>query len=147
MCRTIGRAVMALVSLLVLAAPGPAARADVPTAATPSRSGSHLAMRNEMRAVIDAERVTLEALNARFRQSADAEAGLAIQREIAQLKVQTELSLLRIQARHARAAGRATVADAIERAIREIESPPVPLPAGIRPVPAPGTPATPAPTR
>ena len=52
-----------------------------------------------------------------------------------QLKLGTEIALLRVQARYARAEGRLAVAAHLDDAIRELESPPVPPQTAVRPSP------------
>jgi hypothetical protein len=92
-------------------------------------------MMTEIRALLADEHRTLVALNERFRRTTDPAAALALQREIAQLKFGTEIALLRVQARYARAEGRPSVAAHLENAIRELESPPVPRQTAVRPAP------------
>jgi len=103
----------------------------ISTAATPAPATTVTAkarvhpMVAEMRAVLETERVEFRNLFARFRAAPDATAALAVQREIEQLKLSTEISLLRIQADYARRAGRAAQAAELEKVIAELQAPPV----------------------
>jgi hypothetical protein len=83
-------------------------------------------MAAEMQQAIRMERDGLRRLHARFQQTSDPHAALAIQREIEALKVGTELELLRIQANHARREGRVEAAKRIETVIEQILNPVVP---------------------
>jgi hypothetical protein len=94
------------------------------------------AMMTEIRALLADEHRTLASLNERFRRTTDQAAAIALQREIAQLKLGTEIALLRVQARYARAEGRLAVAAHLDDAIRDLESPPVPPQSAVRPSPA-----------
>lgn len=93
----------------------------------------------EIRAVLDGERAALRPLNERFRAAKDPDAAIAIQREIARVKLDTEVAVLRVQAKHARAAGRADVAASLETAIQQILEPSAPPPATPRPARTPTT--------
>jgi len=76
-------------------------------------------------------------LDARFAETTNETAAMAIQQEIEQIKQDTELAILAIQARHARAAGDENLALSIDAAIATLQNPPPP-PANTteRPVPA-----------
>lgn len=90
----------------------------------------------EMRAVLDAEHAQLATLRSRFKEAGSAAAALEIQRSVDKLKAETEISLLRIQSRHARKAGRLQLADRIDAAIQEILAPPRRLQPIPRPAPS-----------
>lgn len=92
-------------------------------------------MMTEMQAVLALEAEKLAELRQRGRESATPDGALAVQREIERLKFETEIALLRVQARHARAAGRVEVATRIEVAIADLVNPPRPLAPAARPVP------------
>ena len=99
----------------------PAAKhAPAPTL-TPAKPANPMV--TEMRAVLETERVQFANLFARFRVAPDGAAALAVQREIEQLKVGTEISLLRIQADYARRAGRISQAAELEKVITELQAP------------------------
>lgn len=78
----------------------------------------------ELAQALEAERRALVALQARFDAALDEQAALAVQREIDRLKASTEVTLLRIQARHARLRGREAAARRIESAIEGLLQPP-----------------------
>ena len=135
-----GLPVLLLGFLLCAALPAPGHAAEVtapptppaPKVASPVKPG---AMMTEIRTLVADERRALAALNERFRRTTDQAAAIALQREIAQLKLGTEIALLRVQARYARAEGRLAVAAHLDDAIRELESPPVPPQTAVRPSP------------
>lgn len=77
----------------------------------------------DLRAVLDREGEQLAALEAERGKAADAQAALDVQRRIEKLKQQTEVDLLRVQAVHARRAGRIAVAERIDAAIVELTQP------------------------
>lgn len=129
---------LAILLLTLLAGAAPAVRAEgeapATTTATP-RVARVNPMMTEIRAVLDGERTTLARLNQRFRAAADGADAEAIQKEIAQVKLDSEIAVLRVQVKYARAGGRDAVAAFLEGAIRAMQSPPVQLPAETRPVP------------
>ncbi len=91
----------------------------------------------EIQSALAEQQRQVAALDARFAETTDATAALAIQREIEQIKQDTELAILAIQARHARAAGDENLAQSIDAAIATLQNPPPPpAPAVERPVPA-----------
>jgi hypothetical protein len=135
------------------AAPAPAATAPPEIAAPPSNETAAVAPARPRRpvnplyagitALIEAEGEQLRVLARRLDATRDSEAAMAIQREIEQVKVQTELSILRLQSEHARRSGKAALADRLDAAIREMQEPrPAPKPASR---PAPGATTTPTP--
>lgn len=132
----------ALAMLLLAVAFTGAARAADETAA-PAEKAPRVAkaspMMIEIRAVLDGERTALKSLNERFRAAKDPDAAIAIQREIARVKLDTEVEVLRVQVKHARAAGRADVAASLETAIQQILEPSTPPPAAPRPARTPTT--------
>jgi len=78
---------------------------------------------------LDEERTRHAELEARFRAATDERQALEVQREIETLARDTELRILRIQADHARQAGREAVAECVEAAIAEMMAPrPTPVP-------------------
>lgn len=131
-----------LLSLVLIAVALPAfVRADEETAvpAPKPRLVKASPMMVEIRAVLDEERAALKTLNERFRAAKDPDAAIAIQREIARVKLDAEVAVMRVQAKHARAAGRADVATNIEAAIRMMLEPEAPPPATPRPARTPTT--------
>jgi hypothetical protein len=93
-------------------------------------------MLQDIKVLWEARQAERAALEERFRTAGDEATALAIQREIEELMVQTELSILRIQADHARREGRIADAEKIEAAITEMTSPPQLPPPPERPAPA-----------
>ena len=87
-------------------------------------------------ALIEAEGEQLRVLTRRLDATRDSDAAMGIQREIEQVKVQTELSILRLQSEHARRAGRIAVADRLDAAIREMVEPRPAMTPVSRPAPA-----------
>jgi hypothetical protein len=86
-------------------------------------------MMAEIRAALAEEEARRTELAADFDAATDERAALEIQREIETLARDTELRILRIQADHARLAGRGAVALEIEAAITEMTAPrPTPQP-------------------
>jgi hypothetical protein len=120
------------------AAPASAATVGVtPAPATPPAAGRPSALMTEIRAALDAERDRVVALDARVRACTDRRQALALQREIESVKRDTEVTLLRIQATHARRAGRTALADRLEAAVAEMLAPPPPAATPVvRPEPA-----------
>lgn len=88
----------------------------VPTAEAPALAPEMV----EIMAAITAERTLVDDLTARLRATTDNAAALALEREIEATKWSTELTILGIQARHARAAGREEQAQAIEASITQM---------------------------
>lgn len=111
----------------------PAAAEDAVAPAPKPRLAKASPMMTEIRAVLDEERAALRVLHERFRATKDADASIAIQREIARVKLDAEVSVLRVQAKHARAAGRADVAANLEAAIQKMLEPDAPPPSAPRP--------------
>jgi hypothetical protein len=94
----------------------PAAAPDA--ALTVAQTPTALAL--ELSAVLQDEAARLRELEASFGAAADASSALAVEREIAAVKSVTEIRLMRVQARHAREAGRLEAAVRIEAAIAEL---------------------------
>lgn len=134
MWRTISRSsalvLVAILAAKVLAAPvtGPAIaenRAELeaegtwtePAAEPRNAAPKPTALALAMRAILDAESQSLATLQARFAAAADEKTALEAQREIQRVKSETEIALLRVQAAHARAAGKAQAAADIDAAI------------------------------
>jgi hypothetical protein len=101
-------------------APNPRPTEAPATPSTTVRRQSHSSLMTEITAALEAERTLLRRLEAEVRGAAGSEAGLALQRQIAQVKQSTEIELLRIQARHARREGHSALAEKIEAAVREL---------------------------
>ena len=117
----------------------PASSAEAPAALAPAPAAPVRAaspMRLEMQALLAAEHEQVLALRERAAKAPSADEALALQREIEKLKFDTEVSLLRVQAKHARAAGRTEVATRIEAAVTELLSPPKVMAPAARPVPS-----------
>lgn len=130
-----------LLFLLLLAAlpAGPSAAEETAAPVPKPRLAKASPMMVEIRAVLDEERAALKSLNERFRAAKDADAAIALQREIARVKLDAEVAVLRVQAKHARAAGRADVAANLEAAIQKMLEPEAPPPATPRPARTPVT--------
>jgi hypothetical protein len=103
----------------------PAVAVTPPPAVATARSAEML----EIELVINSERARVTELAARVRDLGDDAAALAVQLEIEQIKQGTEIEILRIQAKHARLAGREAQATAIEAALAQMLSPAPVLPA------------------
>lgn len=112
----------------------PAPETAAPAPAVSARPLSPMLV--EMQTVIAAEQEQLAALRTRVAKASSPEEALALQREIEKLKFDTEVSLLRVQAKHARTAGRTEVATRIEAAISELVNPPKVKAPAARPVPS-----------
>jgi hypothetical protein len=94
----------------------------------------------EIQAVLADEQTKVAELQARLEAATDDHAALALQKEIEQIKVETELNILRLQATYARNEGRIEQAAEIEAVIAEMLSPrPVGVPIE-RPAPTQGNP-------
>lgn len=113
----------------------PAASAEAPAALAPAPARAPSPMLLEMQALLTAEHEQVLVLRERAAKAANADEALALQREVEKLKFDTEVSLLRVQAKHARAAGRTEVATRIEAAVAELLNPPKLKAPAARPVP------------
>ena len=105
---------LALLGLVVLALIPLSLRATEAT--SPERPRSPLAIAIDE--AVAAERTTVAELQIRFENELDPQAAVRIQREIAHTKQQTEITVLRIQARFAREAGRTEAAEKIEASVQ-----------------------------
>lgn len=114
----------------------PASSAEAPAALAPAPVRAASPMLLEMQALLAAEHEQVLVLRERAAKAASADEAMALQREIEKLKFDTEVSLLRVQAKHARAAGRTEVATRIEAAISELVNPPKLKAPAARPVPS-----------
>ena len=161
---TTALSLVALLATLALAqeAKKPAAQpnagpAQQPAGAAPARSGQKLGeaaaqpvapevgetarkpvrspMVTEMMALIDQQDGKLKDLAGRLKKATSNEEAFAIKREIEQVKLGTEVSLLRVQADYARRDGRTADADRLDAAIRALLTPPRPGTPVNRPVP------------
>lgn len=95
-------------------------------------------------AMLEAEKQQLVALRTKLAVAKDSDAAMAIQREIEQVKVGTEIGILRLQAEHARQRGRTATADGLEAAIRQMQQPPARATSATRPAPATESASTPS---
>ena len=77
----------------------------------------------EIDALLEVERVQLAELKARLQAAPDEETALAIQREVRQLKMETELEILRVQIRSAREMGRLDTVERLEQTIEYLTNP------------------------
>lgn len=77
----------------------------------------------EIRSLLQEERAEVVTLAERFTAASDEQTALAIQQEIQEVKVRTELQILRLQADHARRGGREEVAQQIDAAITAMTTP------------------------
>ncbi len=73
--------------------------------------------------VLDREDAQVAALQAELARIADPMAALAVQRRIEKVKQDSEVELLRVQATHARAAGKSALAAQLDAAIAEMTAP------------------------
>ncbi len=96
---------------------------EAPLAPPVSAATEPSPMMREIQAAWDAQAFAVEALEARAATCADPVAGLALQRQIEDLRAQVEVQILTIQARYARQEGRLEVAAEIEAAVAEMTSP------------------------
>lgn len=122
------------------AAPGQAATSAASSAAAPAApvaaKRALSPMLAEMHTFIEAQDLKLAELNAKQAAAHTNDEGIALQQQIQALKLDTEVSLLRIQATYARREGRAQDADRIESVVRDMLSPPrIASPAANRPIP------------
>lgn len=116
-----------------LAPESSSATTEVSEPARPVRTASPMML--EIRGVLAAENEKLAGLRERAKSAATPEIAIVIQREIERVKFDTEIALLRTQAKFARAAGRTEVAARIERAVADLLNPPKPLAPAARPAP------------
>jgi hypothetical protein len=120
-------------------APSPAAVAQEEPAPAPpdtapaTRAPSPLML--EVRAALEREREQVEALRARLKEKPGDREALALQREIESVKLDTEVTILRIQAGAARRAGHAALAERLEIAARDLLTPPAATTTAARPAP------------
>lgn len=113
-----------MAAALLLAGPSsPPTHAADATAPRPPAARTLSPLMTELRTLLDEERTSLASLGRQLAGTHDQASALAIQREVARVKLSTEVALLRVQAKHARAAGHAAFADELEAAARELESP------------------------
>lgn len=97
------------------ALPIPAAIARPRPAATPLLS--------DLYDVLDRQDAAVAVLQSELARTADPMAALAVQRRIEKVKQDAEVELLRVQATHARAAGKAALAAQLDAAIAELTAP------------------------
>jgi hypothetical protein len=120
--------------------PAGSASTAPPGAVVVKRPASPLML--DLMAVMDAEEKQIGVLQAKLAQATDAVSAIAVQREIEKVKFDTEVALLRVQATHARRAGRTALAVRIDAAIEEMLRP---VARGVpieRPAPTPTTATT-----
>ncbi len=89
----------------------------------------------EIRQALEGERRTVDELAAALDAARDEDEAMAILRRIHEAKRGAQIEVLRIQARHARAAGRTEAAAGIDAAIERLLAPPPPPVAQERPAP------------
>jgi hypothetical protein len=80
-------------------------------------------MTMEINAVLEQSRLQVATLQDRFDNEPNAEAAVAIVRQIEQLKINTELDILRVQVRYARTAGNVELAQQIEASLTQMTTP------------------------
>ncbi len=98
---------------------------------------AHLSpLMREIRSAWEAQAVAVAALETRLETAADATEFLALQRQIEDLRVGTEVRFLEIQARHARSEGRLDAAARLEAAVARMTAPPPRAEPVARPAPA-----------
>jgi hypothetical protein len=112
------------------AASGPLARSAAPEPASPRPTGptgivlsQQDPLAAEMQHELDRQREDYARLITRLTQARSESEGFAIQEELRQSQVAFQVALLRIQAAHARRAGRERLAWQFERAIDELITP------------------------
>lgn len=80
-------------------------------------------MTMEINTVLDLARVEVAALQERFDNESNDNAALALSVQIEQIKINTELDILRVQKRYAEAAGNTELATELEEALTSMTSP------------------------
>ena len=117
-------------------APAPAAAAAQKSAAAPANAAEPAAptvtfkkpaqspMITELMALLAGQDEKLADLAARQKKATTGDEAIAVQREIQELKLGTEISMLRIQATYARREGRTADADRLDGVVRDLVSPP-----------------------
>ncbi len=113
----------------------PAAAGSVP--ASPKKAAvrrSPLAL--ALQATLDREAETMAALQVRLAATRDGETAFALQKQMEQLKFDTEIALLQVQADHHRIGGRVAAAEQLEAVIRDMKAPPRAFAPIQRPAPA-----------
>ncbi len=80
-------------------------------------------MTMEINAVLEQSRLQVATLQEEFDKEPNAEAAVAIVRQIEQLKINTELDILRVQARFARSGGNEELAQEIEASLAKMTTP------------------------
>jgi hypothetical protein len=108
-----------LAATLAFAGSGPATTA--PPRAPARKTVNPLYQR--ITALLDAERAQLVVLRGRLDQAGTSDAAIGVEREIEQVKRQTEVAIMRLQSEHARANGQSEVADRIDAALRVMLQP------------------------
>jgi len=118
-------AVKAAEPVPVLLPANPQLGVPAPAAVTPSAMPRRplTPLMADIRVVMDRESEQLAGLEAERAKAPDAQAALEVQRRIEKLKQQTEIDLLRVQAVHARRAGKTALAQRIDAAIVELTQP------------------------
>ncbi len=90
----------------------------------------------EMLALVESERVQVAELRGALAGVRDAARALELQRRIERVKVDTEVSLLRVQIGYAQREGRSETAARLQRTLNMVLSPPGPGQASVRPTPS-----------
>ncbi|MBI5171219.1 MAG: hypothetical protein HZA61_17160 [Candidatus Eisenbacteria bacterium] len=105
-------------------APAVAATAETPAATVPVRTAKRVLtpLQVAMNAVIESEQAQMAALKARLSATKDHAAAEAVQREIEQLKTDTEVQLLSLQATNHRQNGRVAAATQLEESVRSLRA-------------------------
>jgi hypothetical protein len=106
----------------------PAGAQAAAAAVDPTIEGRCSPMMGEIDSLLAAQREELTALQERFDRAANEVDALELQRAIERLKMQTEASILRTQARYARLAGQLRVAQEIEATLESLSEPAQPAP-------------------
>ena len=91
----------------------------------------------EINAVLEANRIEIEALTARYKAAADEREAVAAMQEVIRVKREADLEILRIQLRHARQEGRDDSVARLEEAIRLMTAPRPAIEPRYRPAPRP----------
>jgi len=110
-----------VVDSAALPEPGASVAPVVPATAAPVARSP---LMQEITAAWTAHEVVVAALEKQLEASTDASAALALQRQIETARAQVEIEILRIQARHARQAGRLDIAAELETTIGQLTTPP-----------------------
>lgn len=113
---------------------------ETPAAGTaapaPARTRQRSPLSVAIAAALETEKQAMAALETQLAATKDAATIAAINGQIEQLKIDSEVQLLTLQAVHHRGAGRTAVAEQLEAAIRDMKAPPRTFTPASRPAPS-----------